>query len=375
MTPSSLKDIPITELVIPAQTLSQTDSVSKAIGILRESNAYEAFVEERERTAIVSVRDMLNIRDIATTKVSKVIHYVPRLTTKNTVRDAASLMFEYKIRSLPVHEANLLKGQITVDSIVQRMMDTQVNSKVTSLMTSSPLCLDWHDSVSKARRIMLNRKIDQIPVLNDGQLSGVISSNSILFNIVPSSDRNVKGDWRAKRLDGAVGDFSNKVVCTNGPRDSLNEVYSNMAKLGTQYSVITNFNEVQGIITYRDFLKLLVEPKNPSSIPMYIIGLPEDPFEAEASREKFGKIVRILQRSLPHLTEARAIIKVKDKRFARTKYEVQVFIGTVRDHFSYKGVGFDLPDVFDEITSWAKKLGSIPAEKRKRTRLDPGMAE
>ncbi|MDG6997580.1 MAG: CBS domain-containing protein [Nitrososphaerota archaeon] len=365
----------IADLVVPAKSLSLTDSVSKAIGVLRESDRYEALVEEKDRTAIVTVRDLLNIRDISNTRLSKVIHYVPRLTTENTIRDAASLMFEYKIRALPVHENNVLRGQITADSIVQRMMEDQINLKTTSLMTPSPLCLDEKDSISKARRIMLNRKIDQIPVLSDGNLSGVISSHSIVFNLVPTSDRNLKGELREKRFDSPVGDFSSKVVCTNGPRDSPNDVFANMEKLGTQYSVITNFNEVQGIVTLRDFMKLLVEPKNPSSIPMYIIGLPESPFEAEASREKFAKIVKVLQRSVPKMTEARAIIKVKDKRFARTKYEVKIFVGAVRGRFSYKGTGFDLPDVFDEILTWAKKLGAKPEGNRRRTRSDPGAAE
>ena len=370
-----MKDIPVSDFVTAARTLSQTDSVSRAIGVMRESNSYVAFVEEQGRTAIVSVRDLLKVRDIANTKLSKVIQYVPRLKTNNTIREAASMMYEHRIRAMPVYENSTLKGQIALDSIIKKLMESEVRTKTTGLMTPSPICLNERDKISKARRIMLNRKIDQIPVLNDSVLSGVISSNSIVFNMVPSSDKSAMGERRRQRFDPPVGDFSTTPVCTNGPRDFLHDVYSNMTKLGTQYSLITNFNEVQGIITYRDFMKLLVEPKDPNAIPMYIIGLPEDPFEAEASREKFEKIVRLLKRTVPNLTEARAIIKVKDKRFARTKYEVQIFISTLRNHYNYKGVGFDLPDVFDEISGWAKKLGSKFDFKKRRTRADPGLAE
>jgi hypothetical protein len=132
-------------------------------------------------------------------------------------------------------------------------------------------------------------------------------------------------------------------------------------------------DEVQGIITYRDLMRLLVEPRKPDSIPMYIVGLPEDPFEAEATREKFTRVVKFLQKGI-QLTEARAVIKAKDKKLARTKYEVQIFISTVNEHFNYKGTGYELPEVFDGITNWSKRLVSRGSENKgkRRTRSDSG---
>jgi hypothetical protein len=91
-----------------------------------------------------------------------------------------------------------------------------------------------------------------------------------------------------------------------------------MQKAGSNYSIIEDYGAVQGIITYRDILKLLLKPREPEQLPnTCIIGLPEDPFEAEAARQKFRRVVQLLSRSFPEMTEARAIIKAGETKAAR----------------------------------------------------------
>ena len=67
MNPSQLKTTPVTDLMLPVSVLSPLDPTSKVIGIMRKYNQYEAFVEEADRTAVVSIRDVLNVKDISTT--------------------------------------------------------------------------------------------------------------------------------------------------------------------------------------------------------------------------------------------------------------------------------------------------------------------
>ena len=130
---------------------------------MRESISLEAFVEENDRTAIVSIRDVLNVKNITTTKVLNVMRYVPRLTPKSSVAEAATLMFENRIRSLPVYENSRFKGVVTARDFVEQLLDSENPAKVNSLMTPNPVCISKSDEVSKARRIMLSKKIDQIP--------------------------------------------------------------------------------------------------------------------------------------------------------------------------------------------------------------------
>ncbi|MGI0090202.1 MAG: CBS domain-containing protein [Nitrososphaerales archaeon] len=368
-----LKDAPVTNFLTQTGIFSSSDAVSKVIGFLRDTNSYEAFVQERERTAILTIRDILNVKDITTTKLSTLMHYVPRLTLKSVIRDAATIMFRYKIRSLPVYQNSRFRGVVTAQAILKELMGSDHNEKIGGLMTPSPICVDSGDEVAKARRIMLKRKIDQLPVIKQGRLQGVVTSSSIVFNLIPYADRTVAGGWRSSRFSTPVEDFEPEVATTNLITDTLNGVYENMSKMGTQYSVILNLDEVHGIITLRDFMRMLVEPERNDSIPMYIVGLPEDPFEAEATREKFSRVVSFLRKKVPDMMEARAVIKAGKTKAARTRYEVQVSVTTARNRYNYTGVGYELPDVFDEIDQWSKKLlGKTSSTGRRRVRADPG---
>lgn len=373
MVPSKLKTLSVEELITPVTTLQGSDSTSRVVGYLTESKAYEVFIEESERTAMVTIRDILNVRNLATTKLSTLMYYIPRLNPFNTVGDAATLMFENRIRSLPIYQGSELKGQITAQSIVTKLLETDLGFKASAIMTPKPICVDAQDKISKARQIMIRRKIDQLPVLRDGGLQSVVTSEAIAATILPPVDRTIKGDWRAGRYDVPVADFTSPSVVTNNADDSLKSVLDNMNKGSANYSAILNFGEVQGIVTYRDFMKLLLKSRGPEEIPMmYIIGLPDDPFEAEAARQKFQRVVQLLRRGFPEMTEARAIIKAGQTKAARKRYRVQILIMSPYWRRSYSVFRYELPDAFDYIENWAKKMIARYQTRRTRIRSDSG---
>jgi CBS domain-containing protein len=348
--------IPVTELLDEAVIFSSSDPVSKVIGHLSESKLREALVDDGDATTcIVSIRDLLNVTSLST-KVAAVMHQVPRLGPNNTVSDAATLMHEYRTRSMPVYKERKLVGQITSPAVVAKLLDSETPGKISSIMSLSPTCMDVSDSVSKARETMLKKKVDQLPVTKKGALYGIVTSDEIVFNLMPKTDRNMKGDTRTGRYDEALGIFAARDVLTNEITDSLRDVYQTMSKGGSNYSVIVGTDEIQGIVTYRDFLRVLTRKAAKSSIPMYIVGLPEDPFEAESARKKFLGAVELLRRSVPDISEARAVIKMGETKSPKKKYEVKVFLVHPREHFSYSVRSFELADAFDEVNNWVKEL-------------------
>jgi CBS domain-containing protein len=370
MIQSKLRATPVIELMTPVSVMGPLESTSKVVGRMRESNAYEAFIEEPDRTAMVTIRDILKATNISTTKLYTLMYYIPRLNRFNTVGDAAALMFEHRIRSLPIYQASKLMGQITSKSIVKKLLDTEQSFKASEIMTPKPICIEAEDRVSKAREIMIRRMIDQIPILRNAKLYSVVTSEAIVSAILPPVDRTIKGDWRRGRFDVPVEDFASPEVAENKIIDSLQSLLANMEKASTNYSVIEDYGEVQGIVTYRDILRILLKPREPEQLPnMYIVGLPEDPFEAEAAREKFQRVVQLLRRSFPDMTEARAIIKAGQTKAARKKYRVQIFITSPYWHHSYSVFRYELPDAFDYVEDWATKLLTQYRSRRERARV------
>lgn len=359
--------MPVTELLTEAEIFPSSDPVSKVIGYLNQSKLREAFVDDGEATTcIVSIRDLLNVTTL-NTKIAAVMHQVPRLGPNNTVSDAATLMHEYRTRAMPVYRGKKLIGQITSPSVVARLLDSETPGKISAIMTPNPVCMASSDSVSKARETMLRKKVDQLPVTKKGALEAIITSDEIVFNLMPRTDRNMKGDTRDGRYDEALGMFAKKDVLTNEITDSFRDVHQSMSKSGSNYSVVMGTDEIQGIVTYRDFLTVLTTRAAESTTPMYIVGLPDDPFEAETARKKFRGAVELLHRSLPDISEARAIIKMGETKSPKKKYEVKVFLVHPRNHYSYSVRSFELADAFDEVSNWVKELVQRSRPRKQRT--------
>jgi hypothetical protein len=140
-----------------------------------------------------------------------------------------------------------------------------------------------------------------------------------------------------------------------------------MLNSGSSYSVVELMGEVQGIITYRDIVSLLGEKVGEANIPAFIIGLPEDPFEAELAKSKFDNIVRLLRKTTsPEIEEARCHIKLRDIEGERKRYEVDVNIITPYRRHTYTNMGWDLARMFDQMSDSLKKK---IAHKRSRRGL------
>lgn len=367
MKPEELRSLPVSQLLTPAKSFRAGDPISQAIGYMKDAKLSEVFIEEQTGITVATIRDLLRVQNVKT-KISTIATHVPKLNPNNVVSDAALIMFEHRVKSLPIFEKSNFTGQITSQSILGKLMETELNSRVSRIMTPNPVCIESDETVSKARSEMMKLRVDQLPVLKRGKLNGVIESSSIVFNLLPPPDRSVAGDWRNARLDVPVENFSTISSVTNEASDSVSDAFRTMDQASSSYSVVLNMGEIQGIVTHRDFMRFLTRPTSPLETPMYIVGLPEEPFEAEATRAKFSQVVKYLGRSIPNITEARAIIKSGGTKAAKRKYQVRVFAIMPGKRLSYDAFGYGLPDIFDELSSWAKGLASKVGREKKRRR-------
>jgi predicted transcriptional regulator len=155
-----LTTLEIADLVEPIVFFDASDPVSHLIGNLKESKSYEVFVEDKSRTASVSFRELLNVENIASTKLASIVLPVPRIEVTDSILYIARLMFEHKIRALPVYKNEKVLGKITSRSIIKSILESTRNSKVSlvEIMTPDPICIKTSDSVAKARSMMLRKK-------------------------------------------------------------------------------------------------------------------------------------------------------------------------------------------------------------------------
>lgn len=363
-------------LVEAAVMGEDSDSISKIIGILVEGNSYEVFAPLSEKVRAINVRDILGARNLSQTNPSKIGKIIPTLNSENTISDAARIMSLYRMRALPFFEKNEIIGQITAKKIVEAIRDVMVANSIqktnaSDIMTPNPIVVSESDKVTLAKSVMKRRRIDHLPVLKDSRLVGMISSKDIIELMVQpeSIGRKSMGiDNTQDRLDIAIRGILDKNALTAEINDSLPSTIDLIVSQNSTYCLIKATDEVQGIITYRDIINLLGE-KVKEEIPIFIIGLPDEPLDSELAKSKFTNLVRLLKKAYPNLEEARCRIKIRQVQGARKRYEVDASIITTQSVASYVTVGWDLPKMFDQMSdSLKKRLAHRVSQKQRRLR-------
>lgn len=366
----SIMNLSVNELKTTPIIIDSSTPVSKAIGILKELNAYELFIKDSKKLGIVTIREILGIKNVLKTKVSSLMKIVPKLQPNTSINEAARIMMDYRIRALPIVEENRLIGQINILSILKAIKDKIPKAiRPSNIMTRNPITLKENDSIAKARRIMLDKKIDHLPINSfSNEVIGVLTSSDIVFKMINLGriGKEVIVPEGKSILKFPVKEFIDVDPLISDPNECVSTILDRMIDRKKTYCLIKLWEELQGIITYRDYMKFFLKTNELNEVPIYIIGLPDDPFEAEMAKIKFTRIVKFFKKIFPNIIEARSNIKIssKVKNKNKQRYEVSVLIKTPKKMFTYSGFGWELSNIYDSILSKVKKVLSQKQSRR-----------
>ncbi len=317
---------------------------------------------------MITTRDILKATNITIAKAKSLAIFVPKLSPRDTISEASRLMVENHMRVLPIVEHNSLIGVIQALSIIKLMREQGFPKiKAKDIMTRNPITLSSNDLTLKARKLMIQKKIDHLPVIIENKLHGILTSNQIVYNmfqITETIDRSELISEKQRKLRFPVKHLidTNPLTCANN--ENISTILDEMIKQKTTYALVTLWKEIHGIITYREYMKLITEHIGKNDVPIYIIGLPNDPFEAEMAKTKFSKIIKLLRKSFPFIEEAKVVIKTFSEGAKKTRrYEVSVSIITPKKTFAYSEKGWELPKIFNNLSSKLKKMLTIQRRK------------
>jgi CBS domain-containing protein len=348
----------VSEVLEKRPLFSEEDRASTAVGEILTKGVYEVFVAKGERVATATVRDLLSVRNLDSARLGKVSFTVPTVSPDGGLSEAAKLMFEYRLRAVPsvISEAGF--EAVSAAGILRVIAaEGSVGVKASDVMTHQPVTLSPDDTALKARDLMLRRSFDHLPVVEDGEVVGIVTSQGLLSRLpppesVPAMSRGVE---KEARLDFPVSRVAENPILAVQPGEDIASVASRMIAERKTYSLVVLWDELQGIVTMRDIVSVL-KPREKAGLPFYIVGLPADPFEAESAKMKFERAMSSLYRAFPFIQEARAVVKAREAGQDRRRYEVSVNIYTPRDRYAYSESGFDLPDIFDAMLPKLKRL-------------------
>ena len=362
--------IKVKSLISKATTIEPTDTLSSVINKITKNNSYDVFYLKDKNVLSTNVRSLLNAKNINKMKVESFLYPIPHVTQNDSVQKVANIIAHYRIREVPVVEKNQIIGVVTAKQII-KLLSSKDNKwiKANLIYTHNPITISANESISNARRIMTTKRIDHLPVLNQGKIKQVLTSYHILQSIIPSEKQGRKsiGSKTTRALEFKIGNIGSTRIPQCSANDDLNKIINSMLKSDTTCCLVNLWDTLQGIITLRDILGLLAS-KLETPIPLYIVGMPEDQQNVELINSKFAKTLKRLQNVYSEIHEAK--VSIKQRRTGNKKegkYEVMVMI--IISHHTplvFSSIGFDLSEVLEDLSQ--KLLRTLSKRRKNRSK-------
>lgn len=368
----NIRERKVSKIIGPATTIEPTASVSKTIGMMLRDDSYDVFCMDGRDVSTINARELLTSRDVKNMKISPLLHKVQAIRKNDTLEKAAAIMSHNRMRAVPVVEDGKIIGAVNIKEIIKLLNQENLNwISASDILTPNPIAVGSNELLSSARQIMATKKIDHLPVISGGKVSQVLTSMHLLHFATPEEriGSGMRGRNTEKRFGSKIGNAGSTRVPNCLTSASLNTVIGAMLKADTSCCLLTLWDNLHGIITYKDLLGIL-ESRIQSTVPLYIIGLPENLGNAQMIKEKFDKIIRNLIKSYPEVEEAKASIKtMHNPESKRNHYQVVIRIMTPYRNYSYSELGWDLSQVFDILGNKVTRNLSNQSKKRWKTSI------
>lgn len=383
-----LKDISNSKVgphITAAIEIDPADTLSEVMSKISKNDVYDVFCMEGNSVLTTNVRALLAAKDIADMKIRPFLNTINALKKSDLIQKAANTIAHHRIRSIPVVENKKIVGCITAKRILHLLSKKDNKWIQASLFhTSNPITIKSTESLSTARKLMISKKIDHLPVLDKTSIKQVITSFHVLQTINPQEKfgRKSRGMTKVGKLEAKIGNIGSTRVQHCRPDTNLNTIIKNMLTTDTTCCLVSLWDKLHGIITYRDILSLLAT-KLESEIPLYVVGLPEEQKNVDLITSKFSNTLKRIRNVYSEIQEAKVSIKKQrsgSKNRKEGKFDVSVMITTPHyAPFIFKESGWDLGQVFENLSQKMRKKLSKRAKRRFKPSIrkieTPGLIE
>jgi len=349
-------------IIDPKHTVSQT--IAKII----KNDSYDAFSKHGKIVYGTNVRELLSARAVNSMKVEPFLHPIPSVTPNDNLEKVAKIINHHRTRSIPIVEKDEILGVVKAENVLKVLSNLDNKwIKASLIFTPTPITIDHNTLLSSARKIMISKRIDHLPVTDNGQLKQILTSHHVLQTLIPEErlGKKTMAEKRITRFGSKVKNIGTNKISQCKPNDNISTVIKSMLENNTSFSLVMLWDNIQGIITYRDILDLF-ETKVENDIPIYIIGMPDGERDADMIGSKFKKTLQRLNKTSPEIQEAR--ISIKRQRIWGTKklYQITALIITPHKTLSFKEEEWDLSKSIENINQ--KILKSLSKKDRKRSK-------
>ncbi len=212
---------------------------------------------------VIGERDLVRSRIEEDTKASALMQSAPTVNRTEDVREVARVLVEGGVKIAPVRENGSLAGIITVDGILEAVLENLDAITVGDIATEEPITITEQAHVGRAINRLREHGISRLPVVDDGQLVGIVTTHDIVDFVVRNDDRQTRGERTGssdRMLDLPVSDLMSSPVITTTAGQTVDEAVGQMLTNNVAGLVVTptdDDDEATGVLTKTDVLRAL----------------------------------------------------------------------------------------------------------------------
>jgi len=265
----------------PVVTTAPTTPVYDVIRIMSKEEFRRIPVSDpgtKKLLGIVSATDIINymgggekfgiIQKKHSENFYKAIHEpIKEIMTKNVVSasvtaridDAIGLMTQNKLGGLPVvDEEGRLWGIITERDIVALFTGRISGVKVSSLMSTEPVTAEPDTTILEAEKIMIKKGFRRLPIVSEEKIEGIVTAMDVIKFFGSSRFfQHLQSGTLIQVLQTPLKEIASKNVISTEPDTDVGEAARLMRENNVGALPVVKGKKLLGIITERDFLKIL----------------------------------------------------------------------------------------------------------------------
>jgi len=190
----------------------------------------------------------------------------PAVQNVSTVRQAIGLMKQRGVGGLPVLDnAGRVLAIVTERDLLSLFEEKIEGVKVTDLMTKNVVTATDETSILEAARKMVKKSFRRLPILSQGKLAGIITAMDIVrFFGSGEAFQCLRSGTILQVLQTPVLQIGTKKLVTISLNASVSAAAGTMKEKHVGALLVVDDEKLVGILTERDFFKLVVRAPDPS---------------------------------------------------------------------------------------------------------------
>ncbi|MCC7553644.1 MAG: CBS domain-containing protein [Methanobacteriaceae archaeon] len=255
-------------------TIDKDQSLSDGLKLLRKHKISRLPVvntnknNQKELVGIVSERDIA--RKLGSSKYgsmppsrfhisSVMVKDVVTVNENVELSEVASLMLEKQIGSLPIESNENMVGIVSKADFVS-LCTTKAFEKISveEVMKTDIKSVSSDERLVHARRILIDSKIGRLPVIDSGEIVGILTSKDVIRCLI-AFRKNVPEKHQSAQIKNiVVEDIMSTNIKTISQEDNIADVANILIETGYNgLPVVDDDENIVGIITQTDLLRLL----------------------------------------------------------------------------------------------------------------------